>query len=193
MVALKYALSFVALFVTAAKAATFQPQNMLIMNGLPNGIYAYAFANGSLVELRSPATTANASAANTWLLNRDAATMASLGVVNVSPATTIAGYGYLTVQSSLSALAQRLFYQTTNGNIMSAYHSGLTGSAGWVVDTTIATGIPLGAPITAVIAVQQNTRQQVAIVQYTDASGLLNSRFSVLDQGGWSAPIVVTT
>ncbi|KAK7046313.1 hypothetical protein R3P38DRAFT_2873248, partial [Favolaschia claudopus] len=118
--------------------------------------------------------------------------MASLGVVNVSPATTIAGYGYLTVQSSLSALAQRLFYQTTNGNIMSAYHSGLTGSAGWVVDTTIATGIPLGAPITAVIAVQQNTRQQVAIVQYTDASGFLNSRFSVLDQGGWSAPIVVT-
>ncbi|KAK7046229.1 hypothetical protein R3P38DRAFT_3175506 [Favolaschia claudopus] len=160
MVAFQYALSFVALLIGAAKAATYRPETMLIMNGLPNAIYTYAYSNGSLIELSSPATTANASGANTC---------------------------------SLSALAQRLFYQTANGNIMSAYHSGLTGSAAWVVDTTIATGIPLGSPITAVIAVQQSTRQQVAIVQYTDPNGLLNSRFSALDQGGWSTPIIVTT
>jgi hypothetical protein len=79
--------------------------------------------------------------------------MSALGITSVAPSTYIAGYGYGTVQSSLSALAQRIFYQTTNGNIVSAYHSGLTGSPAWVVDTTIATNLPLGTPISAFIDV----------------------------------------
>jgi hypothetical protein len=127
------------------------------MNGAPNGIYAYLYSNNSIVELRSAAGPGNTAPLNTWAVNSNASAMSALGITNVAPSTYIAGYGYLTVQGSLS-LAQRLFYQTTNGNIVSAYHSGLAGSAGWVVDTTIATNLPLGTPISAFITVVSATR-----------------------------------
>jgi hypothetical protein len=129
------------------------------MNGAPNGIYAYSYSNGSLLELISSGSgPGNTGPLNTWNVNRTPVAMAALGIINVAPSTYIAGYGYLTVQSSLDAVSQRLFYQTTNGNIVSAYHSGLTGSAGWVVDTTIATGLPLGTPISAFITVVSGSR-----------------------------------
>ncbi|KAJ7852434.1 hypothetical protein B0H13DRAFT_1904602 [Mycena leptocephala] len=139
----------------------------------------------------SPRGPGNTAPLNTWAVNRNATAMSALGITSVAPSTYIAGYGYGTVQSSLSALAQRIFYQTTNGNIVSAYHSGLTGSPAWVVDTTIATNLPLGTPISAFIDVITASRVQVAVVQYTDANGFLTSTFSSLDVGGWSTPITV--
>ncbi|KAJ7048761.1 hypothetical protein C8F01DRAFT_1239256, partial [Mycena amicta] len=176
---------------TAQVVAPLVPQHPLVMNGVPNGIYAYSYSNNSLLELISAGGPNNTPPLNNWAVNRNASTMSALGITNVAPSTYIAGYGYLTVQSSLSALAQRLFYQTTNGNIMSAYHSGLTGSPAWVVDTTIATNLPLGTPISAFIDVIFASRVQVAVVHYTDANGRLTSTFSSLDVGGWSTPITV--
>ncbi|KAJ7920577.1 hypothetical protein B0H13DRAFT_1867493 [Mycena leptocephala] len=176
---------------TAQVVAPIAPQHPLVMNGAPNGIYAYLYSNNSIIELRSAAGPGNTAPLNTWAVNSNASAMSARGITNVAPSTYIAGYGYLTVQSSLNALAQRLFYQTTNGNIVSAYHSGLTDSAEWVVDTTIATNLPLGTPISAFITVVSATRVQLAVVQYTDASGFLTSTFSSLDVGGWSTPIRV--
>lgn len=135
-----------------------QAQHPLVINGAPNGIFAYAYSNNSLLELRSAGGPGNTAPLNTWAVSHTPAAMAALGITNVTPSTYIAGYGYLTVQSSLDALAMRIFYQTTNGNIVSAYHSGLTGSAVWVVDTTLATGLPLGTPITAFITVVESSR-----------------------------------
>ncbi|KAJ6529786.1 hypothetical protein B0H19DRAFT_1332916 [Mycena capillaripes] len=144
---------------TAQAVAPVVPQHPLVMNGAPNGIYAYSYSNGSLFELIAlGGGPGNTAPLNAWTVNRTPAAMAALGIINVAPSTYIAGYGYLTVQSSLSAVAQRLFYQTTNGNIVSAYHSGLTGGPGWVVDTTIATGLPLGTPISAFISVVTASR-----------------------------------
>jgi hypothetical protein len=102
------------------------------MNGAPNGIYAYLYSNNSIVEFRSAAGPGNTALLSTWAVNSNASAMSVLRITDVAPSTYIAGYGYLTVQSSLSGLAQRLFYQTTNGNIVSAYHSRLAGSAGCI-------------------------------------------------------------
>ncbi|KAJ7501527.1 hypothetical protein B0H11DRAFT_2275168 [Mycena galericulata] len=185
------------LSVVLAAAATVQAvaplvvQNPLVINGFPNGIFAYSYSDNSLLELVSGGGPTNTAPLNTWAVNRNATVMSGFGITKVAPSTHIAGYGYLTVQSSLDALAQRIFYQTTNGNIVSAYHSGLTGSLGWVVDTTIATNLPLGTPISAFITVVPSSFEQVAVVHYTDANGLLTSTFSSLDVGGWSTPITV--
>ncbi|KAJ7848253.1 hypothetical protein B0H14DRAFT_2583103 [Mycena olivaceomarginata] len=184
------------LFIVAATAQVVapvfcqsQPQHPLVINGFPNGIFAYSYSNNSLLELRSAGGPTNTAALNTWAVNRNSAAMSALGITNVTPSTYIAGYGYLTVQSSLDALAMRIFYQITNGNIVSAYHSGLTGAPQWIVDTTIATNLPLGVPITAFIVEAGSI--QVAVVQYTDANGRLTSTISSLDVGGWSTPVTV--
>ncbi|KAJ7263389.1 hypothetical protein C8J57DRAFT_1231256 [Mycena rebaudengoi] len=181
--------------VLIAAAATVQVvapvQRHLIMSARPNGIYSYSYSNNSILELRSTGFVGNTAPLNTWEVNRSPAAMAALGVTNVVLSTYIAGYGYFTVQSSLGTVAQRLFYQTTNGNIVSAYHSGLTNSAAWVVNTTLATNLPLGTPISAVIDVISASRVQLAVVQYMDARGLLTSTFSSLDVGSWSTPVAV--
>ncbi|KAJ7747540.1 hypothetical protein B0H16DRAFT_1692413 [Mycena metata] len=176
---------------TAQIVAPLVPQHPLIMNGGANGIYAFMYSNSSILELRSAGGPGNTAPLNTWAVNLDATAVSAFGLTNVAPSTYIAGYGYSTVQSSLGAVAQRIFYQTTNGNIVSAYHSGLTGSPGWIVDTTIATNLPLGTPISAFINVVSTSRVQLAVVHYTDAKGFLTSTFSSLDVGGWSTPITV--
>ncbi|KAJ7778202.1 hypothetical protein B0H16DRAFT_880438 [Mycena metata] len=152
-----------------------QSQRPLVMNGVPNGIYAYSYSNNSILEIISSGGPGNTAPLTTWAVNRSPATMSALGITNVTPSTYIAGYGYLTLQS---ALAQRIFYQTTNGNIVSAFHSGLSNSPGWAVDTTIATNLPLGTPISAFINIGVAKGLQLAVVQYTDANGLLTSTFS---------------
>ncbi|KAJ7923596.1 hypothetical protein B0H13DRAFT_1864741 [Mycena leptocephala] len=174
---------------TAQAVAPLVSQHPLVMNSSPNGIYAFLYSNNSILELRSAGGPGNTAPLNTWAVNLDATAMSAFGLTNVAPSTYIAGYGYLTVQSSLGAVAQRIFYRTTNGNIVSAYHSGLTGDPGWIVDTTIATNLPLGTPISAFINVVSASRVQLAVVQYTDANGRLTSTFSSLDVGGWSTPI----
>lgn len=74
--------------------------------------------------------------------------MVQYGVTNVAQESDIAGIGYLSPQTG--ALVQRLFYQATNGDIRSAYHSGLQGAPGFVIDSTvIASGVALGTPLSA--------------------------------------------
>lgn len=106
------------------------------------------YSSGSLLELASSGIISNPPSLNTWVVNRNATTMASLGIVNVAPSTNLAGFGYISPFTGVLAL--RLFYQTTNGNLVTAVHSGIANSVAWAVDSTpIATGLPLGTIVSA--------------------------------------------
>lgn len=82
------------------------------------------------------------------MVNNNTTTITNFGIVNVSPSTNRAGFGYLSPFTN--AMVQRLFYQATNGNLVTAAHTGITGDPAWKVDSApIATNLPLGTVVSA--------------------------------------------
>ena len=122
-----------------------QPKQFATVNALPNGVVTYFPSNGTIQQIQTVSKPNNPSGYNNW---NNTGTLAQFGVTNVSPSSAIAGIGYFSPQSG--ALIQRIFYQTTNGDIRSAFHSGINGQPSFVLDPTIiASGVPLGSPISA--------------------------------------------
>ncbi|KAJ7485333.1 hypothetical protein FB451DRAFT_1229275 [Mycena latifolia] len=172
-------------------AVTYTPNKFVVVNGNPNGAFGYAYSSGSLLELASPGNPGNSSVYNTWIVNRSPAVMASLGVTNVAPSTSLAGVGYLSPFTG--ALVLRIFYQTTNGDIRMIYHSGINFDPAWVLDSTVIANVPLGTPLSAFQASNGAPGVETILIQYTDVNGILTQRFSTVDIGGWSAPVAITT
>jgi hypothetical protein len=69
-----------------------------------------------------------------WTPGESTRTRPLWDIVNVAPSTNLVGFGY--ISPFTPALVQRLFYQTTNGNLVTAVHTGTPNSLSESVDIT---------------------------------------------------------
>ncbi|KAJ6483026.1 hypothetical protein DFH09DRAFT_1212749 [Mycena vulgaris] len=147
-----------------------QPSKFAVVNVAASGARTYFYGgNGTIKEIST-------------LVTRNAAPSTDIAVIGcISPVT--------------HAFAVRLFYQATNGSIITAYHSGVAGDPIWLLDPVVIATVPLGAPLSAFQSNLNGVLPEVIVIQYTDANGLLTQRFTTTDgiNGIWSAPVTITT
>ena len=152
-----------------------QPGQFATVSTFPNGVRTYFPFNGTIQKIESVSTPTNPSGFSTW---NNIGTLAEFGVTDVAQQSAIAGVGYLSPQTG--ALIQRLFYQTTNGDIRTVFHPGITGEPGFLIDPTIiASNVPLGTPISAMQQASPGLGQPVSCFYTTvfhDASAHRTSR-----------------
>jgi hypothetical protein len=158
------------------------------------------------MEISTLGVPSNPTGYNTWTFLQPG--ISTLNIRNAAPSTDIAVIGY--VSPATNAFAVRLFYQATNGSIITAYHSGVAGDPIWLLDPVVLATVPLGTPLSAFqsnlngvlpvggffcVITHLNVSQQVIVIQYTDENGLLTQRFTTTDSinGIWSAPVTITT
>ncbi|KAJ7814485.1 hypothetical protein B0H13DRAFT_1924812 [Mycena leptocephala] len=149
------------------------------------GARTYFYGNGSIVELATSGVPSNPASYNTW---RVGANLTQFNIVNVTPFTDITAIGYFS--PATQQVTARLFYQTTDGFIRTAYHSGLPGDPLWSVDPATIATVPLGSPLYAFQSNLNGGLPEVIVMQYTDVDGLLTQRFTTTEaiNGVWSAP-----
>jgi hypothetical protein len=162
--------------------------------------------NGTITELSTLAVPANPTAYNHWISGIN---LAQFGIANATPSTDITVVGYLS--PATKAFAVRMFYQTTDGAIRTAFHSGVPGDVNWKLDSIVIAIGRLGTPLSAFqsnlngvlpvgrrvfeTSLELNILQEIVVVQYTDTNGLLSQSFTTTDdeEGNWSAAVTVTT
>ncbi|KAJ7781836.1 hypothetical protein DFH07DRAFT_389265 [Mycena maculata] len=186
--------SLSALFVSLgfAAAQTWSPTGFSVVNVGPSGARTYFYDSGTIVELSTLAVPSNPAGYNTaWVADFSLATLYNL--VNVTPFTDIATIGY--ISPATGGLVVRLFYQTTDGVIRTAYHSGVAGDPPWSLDPVEIATVPLGSPLSAFQSNLNGVLPEILVIQYTDVNGLLTQRFTTTDgiDGTWSAPVTITT
>ncbi|KAJ7331452.1 hypothetical protein DFH08DRAFT_966450 [Mycena albidolilacea] len=181
---------FIAIRLTAA--TTWSPSKFAVVNVAGSGARTYFYGgNGTIMEISTLGVPSNPTGYNTWIFLQPG--ISTLNIRNAAPSTDIAVIGY--VSPATNAFAVRLFYQATNGSIITAYHSGVAGDPIWLLDPVVLATVPLGTPLSAFQSNLNGVLPQVIVIQYTDANGLLTQRFSTTDSinGIWSAPVTITT
>ncbi|KAJ6564670.1 hypothetical protein B0H19DRAFT_1068191 [Mycena capillaripes] len=185
--------TFAALFLSLSLAAatTWSPTRFAAVTVGPAGARTYFYGGGSIVELGTLGVPSTPTSYNTWVSNL--VNLAQFGVLNVTPFTDVAAIEYLS--PATGGLAVRIFYQTTDGAIRTAYHSGVSGDPNWSLDPVVIASVPLGTPISAFQSNLNGVLPEVIVVHYTDTNGLLTQRFTTTDgiNGTWSAPVTITT
>ncbi|KAJ7839148.1 hypothetical protein B0H14DRAFT_3140852 [Mycena olivaceomarginata] len=100
--------------------------------------------NETITELSTLAVPANPTAYNHWIPGIN---LAQFGIANPTPSTDIAVVGYLS--PATKAFAVRMFYQTTDGAIRTAFHSGVPWDVNWKLDPIVIAIGRLGTPLSA--------------------------------------------
>ncbi|KAJ7330255.1 hypothetical protein DFH08DRAFT_940263, partial [Mycena albidolilacea] len=177
-----------ALFLTLrlTAATTWSPSKFAVVNVATSGARTYFYGgNGTIMEISTGGVPSNPAGYNTWAFEPGIST---LNIRNAAPSTDIAVVGY--VSPATEGFAVRLFYQATNGEIITAYHSGVGGDPLWQLDPVVIATVPLGTPLSAFQSNLNGVLPQVIVIQYTDANGLLTQRVTTTDgiDGIWSAP-----
>ncbi|KAL0953680.1 hypothetical protein HGRIS_004878 [Hohenbuehelia grisea] len=183
-----FMLILVLLLVSLVSATTWSPNRFAIVTAFPDGSNIYIPADGTIRKLGTFGRPNNVSAWNLWV---DQGTLSQF-ITGVARSSNVAAVGYLSPVTG--AGTTRLFYQLNNGDIQAAWRPGINNQPLWQLDAIIASGVPLGTPISAM---QQQLgglgTAQTTIVQWVDANGLLTQRFSTTDSGGWSSPVILNT
>ncbi|KAJ7034830.1 hypothetical protein C8F04DRAFT_1182827 [Mycena alexandri] len=172
-------------------SSTIQPAKFAVLNVATVGARTYLYGgNGTIMELSTHGVPSDPTAYDTWAFFPGVST---LNITNAAPSTDFAVIGYTSPVTG--AFTTRLWYQATNGSIITAYHSGLADDPPWVLDPVVIATVPLGTPLSAFHSNLNGVLPEIIVIQYPDVNGLLTHRWTTTEgvNGIWSAPVTITT
>lgn len=137
----------------------------------------YLYSNGTIVQLGSSTQPSAPQGYNTWSASLNFATTPPF-ITNVAPSSKFAGVHYISPTAGDPWV--RVFYQTTNGDIRSIYNG--PAGATWLLDNTTIANVPIGSPLSALVAIQGT-----AVCRFAYFPSPNGPKYEVLSASGHSA------